>query len=823
MADSSYKRLTRTIAVPAGGATLSFWITRDTEQNWDFAFVEAHTVGAENWTTLPDANGHTSSDTGNSCPFGGWQAIHPFLAHYQTDNGDGTCSATGTTGTWSAATGQSDGAEQWTVDLGAYAGTTVEVSIAYASDEVVQAHGLFIDDISTSTGEGTTSFEADGDMFDGWTVPGPPAGSPGNENDFTVGTIADLPEPLGFQARRSFDREPEIVRFLSGYFGPYPFRDVGGIVDHLAGVGFALENQTRPIYAQEFFYDPIGADSVVVHELAHQWYGDSVAVATWSEIWLNEGFATYAEWLWSEHEGLGTAQEIFDGNYAGIAADNPFWQVTIGDPGPEALFDGAVYVRGAMTLHQLRLTVGDDAFFRILRKWAASKRGGNGTTAEFIKLAERISGQDLDALFTTWLFTPGKPDVPAAAAAHESRVERLRGDPASGADHRAQPLRCGARQSSEQSLGRERRVPATFGDAVGHSLAAAEALCHSDRAVAGREDESLGAGIGPEQRQQVGREGPLARAALCDREAGQRRHQRDRALRDLGERLGRLVGVGGRAVQARADQDAAREVLLQDARHVGLRLAALGELGERGRGRRGARPLLLDRVPQPERRRARDEDPAAHAAHRHVVRQRAAHAPRPRPGGDDDVLPASMRPSSVSTPVTSSPRRSSSRTAQPVRISAPAARASSASAAAAAPGSMRRASRLSSAYSTCGASSGSAARSSAAVERVAALGAQDQAAVRVAVERECLPAALVQVEEQLERAPADRLDRGQVRADHEPLVAARGGAARGRPASHSVTLQPAPRAGGGHGDADDAAADHDDVGRAAHSSPASAA
>ncbi len=145
-----------------------------------------------------------------------------------------------------------------------------------------------------------------------------------------------------------------------------------------------------------------------------------------------------------------------------------------------------------------------------------------------------------------------------------------------------------------------------------------------------------------------------------------------------------------------------------------------------------------------------------------------------------------MRPSSVSTPVTSSPRRSSSRTAQPVRISAPAARASSASAAQAAPGSMRRASAFSSAYSTCGASSGSAARSSAGPRPLAALVAQDQAAVRLAVEREGLPAALVQVEEELERAPPDRIHRGLVRADHEAVVAARGGLREpGRPRTAS--------------------------------------
>ena len=161
---------------------------------------------------------------------------------------------------------------------------------------------------------------------------------------------------------------------------------------------------------------------MVVHELAHQWYGDSLAVARWQHIWLNEGFATYAEWLWSEREGLGTAQEIFDFFYGAIPPDDPFWSLVIGDPGPDDLFDFPVYARGAMTLHQLRLAVGDDDFFEILRTWAQSRRGENVTTDEFIALAEKISGQDLDDLFQMWLFTPGQPElatatVTAAAAA----------------------------------------------------------------------------------------------------------------------------------------------------------------------------------------------------------------------------------------------------------------------------------------------------------------------------------------------------------------------------------------------------------------------
>jgi hypothetical protein len=413
-AHDSYKRLMRTVHIPAGGASVGFAITRSTETNWDFTFVEVHTVGTDDWTTLEDVNDHTSQDTGFSCPFGGWQGIHPFLAHYQTDNGDGTCDPTGSTGSWWAATGRSLGSESWLVNIAGPA-RDVELAITYASDEVGQENGVFVDDIVVSTGEGSTSFEADGDQLDGWTVPGAPTTSPGNDNDWFVGTVADTPDSEGVIASNSFARQPEVIKFLGRNFTAYPFSASGGIVDDSEALGFALETQTRPIYSRFFFSDPINSDNVVVHELAHQWYGDSLAVERWQHIWLNEGFATYAEWLWSEREGLGTVQENFDFWYGLIPDDDPFWAVTIGDPGPDSLFDFSVYARGAMTLQQLRLAVGDHDFFRILKRWARDNAGGNVSTDEFIALAERISGQDLDDLFKTWLFTPTKPVLPAAA------------------------------------------------------------------------------------------------------------------------------------------------------------------------------------------------------------------------------------------------------------------------------------------------------------------------------------------------------------------------------------------------------------------------
>jgi hypothetical protein len=411
--DLSYKRLARTINVPAEGAELSFWITRDTEPTWDFVFVEAHTVGQDDWTTLEDLNGHNAQDTGSSCP--AWLGLHPFLEHYQTPNGE-SCDPTGTTGEWWAASGPSDGYEQWMVDLSAYAGTGVEVSISYASDDTVQGAGAVVDDVTVSTGEGTTSFEDDGDALDGWAVLGSPAGSEPNPNDWIVGTAGDAPPSLGTVAEGSFARQGEIIDFLEGYLGRYPFSAAGGIVDDLDELGFALENQTRPIYSKGFFGDSVSGDSVVVHEVAHQWVGDHLAVEAWQHIWLNEGFATYMEWLWSEREGLGTVQEIFD-SFADIPADDPLWGLTIGDPGPDGLFDFPVYFRGAMTLQALRLGVGDDDFFQILRRWVSSQAGGNVTTDQFIALAERVSGEQLDDLFDDWLFTGAKPAELEAAAA----------------------------------------------------------------------------------------------------------------------------------------------------------------------------------------------------------------------------------------------------------------------------------------------------------------------------------------------------------------------------------------------------------------------
>ncbi|OLR91975.1 M1 family metallopeptidase [Actinokineospora bangkokensis] len=218
---------------------------------------------------------------------------------------------------------------------------------------------------------------------------------------------ADLGDSLG-AAKASVERTPEINAFLATKFGPYPFEAQGGVVT--TGIRFSLENQTRPVYGAVNF--AAGANTTLIaHENAHQWFGDNVSLGRWSDIWLNEGFASYAEYLWSEHIGEGTADELAQYTYDSIPADDPFWQVLPADPGADNQFDGAVYDRGALTLHALRKAVGDDAFFATLQQWQKQRAGSTGRIAQFIALAEKVSGKQLDGLFQTWLYTKGKPAV----------------------------------------------------------------------------------------------------------------------------------------------------------------------------------------------------------------------------------------------------------------------------------------------------------------------------------------------------------------------------------------------------------------------------
>jgi aminopeptidase N len=201
-------------------------------------------------------------------------------------------------------------------------------------------------------------------------------------------------------------RTARIVDYESSVFGPYPFSATGAIADDARfngdRLGFSLETQSRPVYSGTI------DTTTIAHELAHQWFGDSVSVTSWRDIWLNEGFASFAEYLWLAHTHQVSAHESFRLDY-GIPRGSPFWKVVIGDPGRDAMFDIAVYRRGAMTLQALREKIGNGPFSTVIRDWTAAHRHANATTADFIALAEQVSGRDLDAFFKTWLYTARKP------------------------------------------------------------------------------------------------------------------------------------------------------------------------------------------------------------------------------------------------------------------------------------------------------------------------------------------------------------------------------------------------------------------------------
>ena len=214
------------------------------------------------------------------------------------------------------------------------------------------------------------------------------------------------------RARADVLRTPEVINWAASQFGPYAFKQVGGVIANQS-FGFALETQQRPVYTPDFWEGGSNI-SVVVHENAHQWFGDSVSVNNWRDIWLNEGFATYAEFLWSDKHGEGTTNQLLNETYDSFLGDSFFWRTPISNPGARNEFTYAVYIRGAMTLAALRNRIGDGDMTRLLKTWTSSKKGGNASVAEFTAMAERISGEELTPFFNAWLTARTAPARTAA-------------------------------------------------------------------------------------------------------------------------------------------------------------------------------------------------------------------------------------------------------------------------------------------------------------------------------------------------------------------------------------------------------------------------
>ncbi|GAC67568.1 M1 family metallopeptidase [Gordonia soli] len=235
--------------------------------------------------------------------------------------------------------------------------------------------------------------------------------------DYRTKSLATKPIPvdalLPARLTREFDvdfgRQVQMIEAFVEMFGPYPFPRYTVVVtdDEL---DIPIEAQSFSTFGANHCDGTQDSERLVAHELAHQWFGNSVTLERWRDIWLHEGFACYAEWLWSQHSGGPSADELARYHHDQLAQDTV--EESLADPGPRNMFDDWVYKRGAITLHALRLAIGDGNFFALLHRWTDKYRYGSVTTEDFISLAANFASTPLGPLWDRWLFTPELPAFP---------------------------------------------------------------------------------------------------------------------------------------------------------------------------------------------------------------------------------------------------------------------------------------------------------------------------------------------------------------------------------------------------------------------------
>ncbi|RVW00540.1 M1 family metallopeptidase [Rhodococcus xishaensis] len=214
------------------------------------------------------------------------------------------------------------------------------------------------------------------------------------------------PTDLRTRFDHDFGRQPRMMAVFEELFGPYPFADYSVVItgDDLE---IPIEAQRMSIFGANHCDGRRGSERLVAHELAHQWFGNSLTVGMWKDIWLHEGFACYAEWLWSENSGGPDADTHALEAHRELRCKPQ--DIVLGDPGPQLMFDDRIYKRGALTLHTLRQTIGDDAFFDLLRKWTVKYRHSTVSTEQFTSLAAHFSDKPLHSLWVAWLTDTALP------------------------------------------------------------------------------------------------------------------------------------------------------------------------------------------------------------------------------------------------------------------------------------------------------------------------------------------------------------------------------------------------------------------------------